>query len=287
VPVPSQDKLGGCGIKIVGMAGSCCQLVRMEWQSIWIVGVSACVIVILLQKIQKMENRYDLWVSPRGCPTYLCKQEVGHPSRNAAQPCARVQGCVNDDLRADGLQKGWGFRVSTLDVDSLTGRTGEVVEALSDRKVDVACIQETRWKGSGCKSYGAKGKRYKLFWVGGEERLDGVRIFVAEKWVDSVVSVKRHSKRVLNLRMVLDNGLLNVLTVYPPHSGKPEEEKENFWNEMFHLASCMPQNDMVVLAGDMNGHVRSSNVGYDGMLGGFGYGDRNADGSRILCLQMG
>ena len=27
--------------------------------------------------------------------------------------------------------------------------------ALMDRKVDVACIQETRWKGSGCKFYGA------------------------------------------------------------------------------------------------------------------------------------
>jgi len=39
---------------------------------------------------------------------------------------------------------------------------------------------------------------------------------------------------------------------------------------------------MVVSAGDMNGHVRSSNVGYDGTHGGFGYGDRNADGSRIL-----
>jgi len=29
------------------------------------------------------------------------------------------------------------------------GRAGEVIEALSDRKVDVACIQETRWNGSG------------------------------------------------------------------------------------------------------------------------------------------
>ena len=35
-------------------------------------------------------------------------------------------------------------------------------------------------------------------------------------------------------------------------------------------------------AGDMNGHVGSSNVGYDGTHGGFGYGSRNADGSRIL-----
>ena len=32
----------------------------------------------------------------------------------------------------------------------------------------------------------------------------------------------------------------------------------------------------------MNGHIGSSNVGYDGTHGGFGYGSRNADGSRIL-----
>ena len=50
--------------------------------------------------------------------------------------------------------------------------------------------------------------------------------------------------------------------------------------------SCIPQNEMVMLADDMNGHVRNSNVGYDGMHGGFEYGDRNADGSRILdCIQ--
>ena len=107
---------------------------------------------------------------PVGAPTCLCKQEVGKASWNAAQPCARVQGCVNDDLRADGLRKGWQFRVGTWNVDSLTGRSGEVVEALSDRKDDVACIQETRWKGRGCKLCGAKRQRYKLFWMGHEER---------------------------------------------------------------------------------------------------------------------
>jgi len=29
--------------------------------------------------------------------------------------------------------------------------------------------------------FGAKGNRYKLFWIGGKERSDGVGIFVAEK----------------------------------------------------------------------------------------------------------
>jgi len=99
-------------------------------------------IIILLQKIQKMANKdMTFGYHPAGAPTSLCKQEVGKPSRNTAQPYARVQGYVNDDLRTDGLQKGCGFRVGTWNVDSLTGRAGEVVEALSDRKVDVACIQ--------------------------------------------------------------------------------------------------------------------------------------------------
>jgi len=56
-----------------------------------------------------------------------------------------------------------------------------------------------------------------------------VGIFVAEKWVDGVVIVEWHSKRVLILKMVLDSGLLNVLMVYVSHSGKLEEEKESFF----------------------------------------------------------
>jgi len=48
------------------------------------------------------------------------------------------------------------------------------------------------------------------------------------------------------------------------------------------LVSCIPQNEMVVFAGDMNGHVGSSNAGYEGTHGGFGYSSRNTDGSRIL-----
>ena len=44
---------------------------------------------------------------------------------------------------------------------------------------------------------------------------------------------------------------------------------------------------MVVFAEDINGHIGSSSVGYDGTHGGFGYGSRNADGSRILDFADG
>jgi len=91
------------------------------------------------------------------------------------------------------------------------------VEALAERRMDVACVQKTWWRGSGCRFFGAIGKRYKLFWMGSKAKTDGVGIFVAAKWVDSVVSVERHSERVLVLKMVLCDCLLNVFTVYAPH----------------------------------------------------------------------
>ena len=83
------------------------------------------------------------------------------------------------------------------------------MEVLADRKIDVACVQETRWRGSGCRLFGAIGKRYKLFWMGSKAKTGGVGILVAEKWVGSVVTVERHSERVLVLKMVLGDCLLN------------------------------------------------------------------------------
>jgi len=102
-----------------------------------------------------------------------------------------------------------------------------------------------------------------------------------------VFIVERHSERILVLKIVLGDRLLNVFKVYAPHSGKPDEKKECFWNEVFNFVSCIPQNEINVFAGDMNGHIGSRNVGYDGTHGGFGYSSRNADGSRILELANG
>jgi len=93
----------------------------------------------------------------------------------------KAEGCVHDNPpRADKLRKGWSCRVGTWNIDSLTGRSGELVEALAERRMDVACVQETRWRGSGCRFFDAIGKRYKLFWMGCKAKTGGVGIFVAE-----------------------------------------------------------------------------------------------------------
>jgi len=99
-------------------------LISWEWVApSWTVGVSTSVIFPCTIKIQKImvEKSTIIAYHPVGAPTCLRKQEVGIPSQNAAQPCAKAEGCVHDDLRADKLRKGWGFRVGTWNVDGKGG----------------------------------------------------------------------------------------------------------------------------------------------------------------------
>jgi len=88
--------------------------------------VCLCYLHFAQENAEGGKQRHDIWVPSEGCPPYLRKQEVEKPRWNATQPCALAQGCVNDDLRADGVRKSWRFQVSTRNVDSLTRRTGEV-----------------------------------------------------------------------------------------------------------------------------------------------------------------
>ena len=46
-------------------------------------------------------------------------------------------------------------RAATWNVNSMVSRSGEVVDALHRRKIDLCCAQETRWKGESAKMFGA------------------------------------------------------------------------------------------------------------------------------------
>ena len=48
-------------------------------------------------------------------------------------------------------------RTATWNVNSMVSRSGEVVDALHRRKIDLCCAQETRWKGESARMLGANG----------------------------------------------------------------------------------------------------------------------------------
>ena len=59
------------------------------------------------------------------------------------------------------------------------------------------CVQEVRWKRASVRFVEGRRARYKLFWIGNSTGYGGVGIFIAEKWIDKVIDVKRVNDRII------------------------------------------------------------------------------------------
>jgi hypothetical protein len=55
-----------------------------------------------------------------------------------------------------------------------------------------------------------------------------------------------------------------------------------FWEELDALVSRVPISEKLFIGGDLNGHICSTRVCFDGVHGGFEYGSRNQEGDDIL-----
>ena len=176
------------------------------------------------------------------------------------------------------------LRFASLNVGTMRGRASEVVETLTRRRIDICCVQESRWKGGSARFISGKDSRFKFFWSGEENGLGGVGILIAEKWVDSVLSVARLDSRIINMRFMIGKQLVNVFSIYAPQSGLSQEAKDVFYDSLQGHLTRVPENEFLTIGGDFNGHVGRFSQGFDGVHGNHGYGARNDEGTRILDL---
>ena len=92
------------------------------------------------------------------------------------------------------------------------GRSNEVVEVMSRRKVDIWGLQEVRWNGTTARLVKGKDSRFKLFWVGNDEDIDGVE-FYWQKRVEAIFDVKRISDKIMLIKLVVGKSIVTVLSV--------------------------------------------------------------------------
>ncbi|KAK3508959.1 hypothetical protein QTP70_015383, partial [Hemibagrus guttatus] len=147
------------------------------------------------------------------------------------------------------------------------------------RKVDILCVQETRWKGSKARSIGAG---FKLFYYGVDSKRNGVGVVLKEEFVRNVLEVKRESDRVMSLKLEIEGVMLNVVSGYAPQVGCELEEKERFWSELDEVMESIPTGERVVIGADFNGHVGEGNRDDEEVMGKFGVKERNLEGQMVV-----
>ncbi|KAI5099616.1 hypothetical protein C0J45_10168 [Silurus meridionalis] len=156
-----------------------------------------------------------------------------------------------------------------VQVGTMTGKGREVADMMERRKVDMLCVQETKWKRSKARKIGGGFKRF----------YHGVDVILKEEYKKSVVQVKRVSDRVINVKLEVERV---IISAYVPQVGCEMEEKERFWNELDEVVDGVPRKERLVIGADFNGHVGEGNRGDEEVMGRYGFKERNVEGQLVV-----
>jgi len=124
--------------------------------------------------------------------------------------------------------------------------------------------------------------RYKFFWQGCKDGNAGSGFLFQEDVIDRVVDVKRVNECIMCLKVLVGDKLVTCICAYVPQMGRSAKEKDCFCNQMLSVMRKILALELIVVGGDLNGHVDTNVDGCDGVHGGYSFGKGNADGERLL-----
>jgi hypothetical protein len=127
---------------------------------------------------------------------------------------------------------------------------------------------------------------FKLWYAGTTTNKNGVCIVLDKSLKDGVVDIKRQGDMIILVKLIVGDLVFNVISAYAPQIGLNESIKIQFWEQLDALVSSVPIFEKLFIGGDLNGHVGSTRVGFDGVHEGFGYESRNQEGEGILNFPL-
>jgi hypothetical protein len=101
---------------------------------------------------------------------------------------------------------------------------------------------------------------------------NGVGIVLDKSLKDGVVDIKWQGDKIILVKLLVGDLLVfNVISDYASQIGLNESVKRQFWEEWDTLVSSVSIFEKLFIVGDLNGHVGSTRVDFDGVHGGIGY----------------
>jgi exonuclease III len=161
----------------------------------------------------------------------------------------------------------------------LTGKLRELVDAVIKKLVNILCVQETRWAGQ--KAREVKNTGFKLWYSRSTGSRNSVGVLI-DKSLKNGVDVRRQGDRIIPVKLVNRNLVLNIISAYAPQIGLDMSAKRQFWEDFEDVVRSVLTDEKFFIGGYLNGHVGTTNIGFEGAHGGFGFGDRNQEGKDIL-----
>jgi hypothetical protein len=127
---------------------------------------------------------------------------------------------------------------------------------------------------------------FKLWYTKNTLTKNGIDIVLDKSLKDGVVDIKRQGDMIILVKLLIVDLIFNVISAYTLQIGLNESVKMQFWEELDALISSMSISEKFFIGGDLNGHVGSTRVGFDGVHEGFRFESRNQEGESILNFAL-
>jgi hypothetical protein len=95
-----------------------------------------------------------------------------------------------------------------------------------------------------------------------------------------MTDVKRHEDKIILIKLVTGDLVLNVISVYTLQVGHDQSAKR-FFEDLDGMVITIPISGTHFI-GDFNGHVGTISAGFKALHGGFMYGSKNQEGEEVL-----
>jgi hypothetical protein len=136
------------------------------------------------------------------------------------------QGSSHLTRRVRGARKLVGesrIRLGSWNVGSLTVKLRELDYTVIRRRVNILCVQETKWMGQKAKEVENTG--FKLWYTGTERSRNGVGILIDKSLKNGVVAVRRQGDKIIMIKLIFGDLVLNVISAYASQVGLSDDVK--------------------------------------------------------------
>jgi len=167
-------------------------------------------------------------------------------------------------------------------------RTAIIARELARYRIDIAALSETRISGS--TQLEEVGAGYTFFCIGHPRGRDASwRRWLRSPFYSTEVytgyAIYGISPRLMKVQVSLEGGhTATLLSCYAPTLAAPQEEKEEFYEQLGHAIDALPFKQKLFVLGDFNARVGRNHELWHKVLGRHGIGNENANGSMLLDL---
>ena len=172
--------------------------------------------------------------------------------------------------------------IATWNVTTLLkpGKLQELTEQISETKLDIVAVQETRWSGNGFIK-----KNNFLFYYGGPKTRTGqagTGFLIRHSILRNVINFETHNERISKMRLKGKYNNITLVNAYAPTEDKTDEIKEKFYEDLQYVINSIPQSDTIIILGDFNAKLGKEIV-YSSVTGQFTLHEETSGNGELLC----